>query len=103
MMSAMGMVMLTVNAPHGELLSAFTTMSAQVPSNTTMMAMMAMKATTPPTGPTSSRVIWQSDLPSRRTLNESVTKSCTHPEDRADDDPKCARQISELRGHDWTH
>ncbi len=83
MNTAIGIVIAMVNVPQGLALSAFTTISAATPSRMMMMLITATKATNPPTRPISSRAIWPRDLPSRRTENSRITKSCTHPPNTA--------------------
>ena len=68
-----------VTVPHGLDLSAFTTTSASTEISTTMMPSTATSAVMPATGPISSFAIWPSDRPSRRTLAQRITKSCTAP------------------------
>ena len=76
---AIGIVRPIVTVPHGLALSALTTTSASTASSTIMMPSTATSAVTPATGPISSRAIWPSDLPSRRTDDARMTKSCTAP------------------------
>ncbi len=73
------MVAAMVNVPHGLPASAFTTTSATTASSTTMISSTVTSATSPPTLPISSRAIWPSDLPSRRSEANRITKSCTAP------------------------
>ena len=68
-----------VNVPHGLERSAFTITSATTASKIVMMLITAINATVPATLLTSSRAIWPSDLPSRRTEKTRMMKSCTHP------------------------
>ena len=67
----------------------------------TMMAMMPTSAAIPAKGPTSSRTIWPSDLPPRRTEQEEhhavVHRAAKH---RPDQDPQQPRQIAKLRRQD---
>ena len=72
-----------VKVPHGLALSAFTTISAATPNKMMRIEITATYATNPPTGPISSLAIAVSDLPSRRTENNRITKSCTHPANTA--------------------
>ena len=76
---AIGMVMARVKAPHGECLSALTTTRATTASRMTMMARTETMARSPARRPTSSRAIWPSDRPSRRSEKKRITKSCTPP------------------------
>ncbi len=73
------MVSPIVTSPQGLDLSALTTMSASTASSTIMMPSTATNAVAPATGPISSRAIWPSDLPFRRTDDARMTKSCTAP------------------------
>ncbi len=75
----MGIVMASVNVPHGESLSALTTTSAITASKITMIASTARAAIVPPRLETSSRAICPSDFPSRRMEQKRMVKSCTHP------------------------
>ena len=77
--TAIGIVIAMVNVPHGLDFRAFTTTSATTPSKITRIAITATKATHPPSLPISSFAICPSDLPSRRTENSRITKSCTQP------------------------
>ena len=76
---AMGIVQAMVNSPHGLALRAFTTISASTASRMIMIARMATIAARPATGFTSSFAIWPSDLPSRRSEQHRMVKSCTAP------------------------
>ena len=44
-----------------------------------MIASTPTSAAAPPIGPISSRTIWPSDLPSRRSEPTRIVKSCTAP------------------------
>ena len=79
MNSAMGIVMISENAPHGESARAFTTTMASTASRMIMIASTAISAATPPTGPISSRAIWPSERPLRRIEKKRTTMSCTAP------------------------
>ena len=67
--------------------------------STIMMPSTATSAVKPATGPISSRAIWPSDFPLRRTDDaeddEVLNRAAEHD---ADDDPERAGQIAELRG-----
>ena len=76
---AIGMVMARVKAPHGESLSAFTTTRATTASRMTMIPRTETMARSPARRPTSSRAIWPSERPSRRSEKNRITKSCTQP------------------------
>src|SRR2546426_658400 len=77
--SAIGTVHAIVNSPQGDALSAFTTMSASTASRMIMMNSTASIAIAPAAGLTSSFAIWPSDLPSRRSEQNRIVKSCTAP------------------------
>ena len=102
----MGMVIASVNVPHGESLSAFTTMSATAARRMTMMARTASIASIPPRLPTSSRAIWPRDFPLRRIEKNSVVKSWTQPPSAAPrmsqsvpgKYPNCAASVGPTRG-----
>ena len=64
--SAIGIVAATVAVAHGLPYMAFTTTRPSTPIRITMIASTPTSAAAPPTGPISSRTIWPSDLPSRR-------------------------------------
>ena len=67
--------------------------------STIMMPSTATSAVMPATGPISSRAIWPSDLPSRRTDDAEDHEVLHRAAERdADDDPDDAGQIAELRG-----
>jgi len=79
MSRAIGTVQAMVKRPHGEARSAFTTISASTASRMIMIASTATIAVTPVTLLTSSFAIWPSDLPSRRSEQNRIVKSCTAP------------------------
>ena len=76
---AMGMVAKIVNVPHGLPFSAFTTTSPTTARMMIIISITVTSATKPPTLPISSRAICPSDLPSRRSEQNRITKSCTAP------------------------
>ena len=79
MNSAIGMVIATVNVPHGLFASAFTTISASTASSSTMIINIPIIATTPAAWPSSLRIMSPSVRPSRRVDRKSTVKSCTAP------------------------
>ena len=79
MKMAIGMVADTVNSPHGECASAFTTMRASTARMITMIMNVPTSAITPGTGPSSALTRSPSERPSRRTDMNSTMKSCTAP------------------------
>ena len=76
---AMGIVMATVNVPQGLIASALTTTSASTASRIIMIIRMPIRVIVPAAGPISRRIISPSELPSRRSEKNSITKSCTAP------------------------
>ncbi len=76
---AMGIVAPTVKTPQGLSASAFTTTSASTANKITMIAKIAISAIAPAVVFNSSLTIWPSDLPSRRSEEKRMTKSCTAP------------------------
>ena len=79
MSSAIGIVSAIVTMPHGDSARALTTTRPSTAIRMIMMPRIATSETLPAMGPISSRAIWPSDLPSRRTLAARITKSCTAP------------------------
>ena len=77
--SAMGIVIATVNVPHGLIASAFTTTSPNTASKITMIARMPTIAVSPAALPISLRIMSPSDRPSRRVDRNNTMKSCTAP------------------------
>ena len=77
--TAIGMVQVMVNTPHGLSLSAFTTTRASTASRITMIARTATMVRMPVSVPVSSLAIWPSDFPSRRMEAKRMMKSCTAP------------------------
>jgi hypothetical protein len=84
---AMGMVMNSVEAAHGESLMALTTTSATTARRMIMIARTETMAIMPPRRLTSSRAIWPRDFPLRRSEQNRITKSWTQP-------PRTAPRIS---------
>ena len=76
---AIGMVIASEKAPHGDAASALTTTRARTASSITMIESTAMRAAAPPTGPISSLAIWPRLLPSLRMEKKSVVISWTAP------------------------
>jgi hypothetical protein len=68
-----------VNSPHGDARSAFTTISASTASKMIMMNRTASIPVTPAVLLISSFAIWPRDLPSRRSEQNRIVKSCTAP------------------------
>ena len=98
MTSAMGIVMPMVNVAHADSARMLTTAKPMAAMAMMTVKRMAMAAMMPAIGPISSRAISASDLPSRRTLEARMTKSCTAPPSGdADEDPQEAGQKAELR------
>ena len=79
MTMAIGIVAPTVNVPHGLSFSALVTTRPSTAIRITMIINTPIMATNPPTAPISSRAICPSDLPSRRSEQESTQKSWTAP------------------------
>src|SRR5207237_497209 len=68
-----------VNNPQGDALSAFTTISASTASRMIMMNRTASIPVIPADRLISSFAIWPRDLPSRRSEQNRIVKSCTAP------------------------
>lgn len=79
MKSAMGMVAATVKVPHGECVSAFTTISASTARMITMIMKAPNSAITPGILPSSDLTRSPSERPSRRVEMNRMVKSCTAP------------------------
>ena len=79
MNSATGIVAATVNVPHGESASAFTTMSASTARMMIMIMNAPNSAISPGTVPISCLTRSPSERPSRRVEMNSTIKSCTAP------------------------
>ena len=79
MNSAIGIVAMTVNAPHGEPVSAFTTISASTARMITMIMNVPSSAMSPGISPISDLMRSPSERPSRRIDMNSTMKSCTAP------------------------
>ena len=79
MIMAVGMVMATVNVPHGLSPSAFTTTSPSAARMMIMIPSVPTSATPPATGPISIFTISPRERPSRRIEQNRMMKSCTAP------------------------
>ncbi len=76
---AIGIVAATVKVPQGELVSAFTTISASTARMITMIRKAPNSAITPGTVPSSILTRSPSERPLRRVEMNSTMKSCTAP------------------------
>jgi hypothetical protein len=79
MIMAKGMVMAVVTTPHGLSASALVTTRPRLATMMMRIPNTASMAIVPAKPLTSSRTISTSDLPSRRTEPNRMTKSCTAP------------------------
>ena len=73
------MVEATMNVPQGDLLSAPTTTMARTAIERIKISRMATDAITPVAGPVSSRAIFASESPLRRTEAKRMMRSWTAP------------------------
>ncbi len=76
---AMGMVAITVKLPHGEPVSALTTIKASTARMMTMIMKQPSRAIMPGISPSSALIRSPSERPSRRMEMNSTMKSCTAP------------------------
>lgn len=79
MKSAIGMVAMTVKLPHGEWVSALTTISASTARMITMIMKVPSRAIRPGMSPISDLIRSPSERPSRRVDMNSTMKSWTAP------------------------
>jgi hypothetical protein len=103
MNSAMGMVMETVNVPHGLCFMALTTISASTAIRITMMVITAASAAKPPQRPEfiARHLSERAAVTAQRGEQDHEVLHAA-AEHAADQDPQRAGQVTELRGEGRT-